>query len=89
MQLIIGVLILFFAINFAVIANGVAIIAIMATGPVLLGLYMYFLHKSNSTTYTLRVGGKNLLIGSAVGVAMFVSTGSMILFVMQNPEMIF
>jgi hypothetical protein len=89
MQLIIGVLVLFFAINFVAIAQGLAIIAIMITGPVMFGIYMWFLSKSTSNNITFKGNPKGLAILIAVLSFSGVSIGSMVLFVMKNPELIF
>ena len=87
MNLIITALALFFAINFAAIAKGFGILAIMLTGPVLFGLFLYFLHKSKDTDFNF-AKKKLRLISVGVGSFMFVSIGTMVLFIMKNPDLI-
>jgi hypothetical protein len=83
------IIFLFILLGFNVqsVLEGLGILAVVATGPALMIAYMAFLSKSNSTDFTAfdpryRVATVGVITG------MILSTGAIVLYLLNNPELI-
>lgn len=68
-------------------AEGVAIFALIFTGPVLFGVYMVYVSKSNNNDLNIADPGHRLPFYGTIG-AMILSVGAIALYLINNPALI-